>query len=59
MNFRQPIVYDHHMTFQNKRTYASKLLKTGLVETVHYEFSSTVCLKKSEPFQIQISYNVL
>ena len=31
MNFRQPDVYDHHMTFQNKRTYASKLLKTGLL----------------------------
>ena len=31
MKFRQPDVYDHHMTFQNKRTYASKLLKTGLL----------------------------
>jgi hypothetical protein len=27
--------------------------------TLGLALSSTVCLKKSEPFQIQISYNVL
>jgi hypothetical protein len=47
MNFRQPDVYDNHMTFQSERTYVSKLLKNRLPglgrllrpDIVHFHFT--------------------